>query len=371
MGAQAEEALAAEATGEWAEEPAEGFAEEAAGLSAEDAFTVPEGMVPRLVHLTPEEPVFISLEDIRADEEAKKWYFDIDETLDRYTRGMLDDLDYYTEGLARGFLSDEVDIQITQDFMAEHPFETVPLSTLYEYSDKLFAARPAGRKIRSSNDDEYYRQLDMRMAEQEEFYFKVLPASSLILVRKYIRPQLLEEAVNYYILSILRPHFSFHQKLRALMMLGFFGGKGDGLADMLLKLVKENFKDPPWTVDYAAGMALLNMGEAEKFDQLVQWRKQIEAGKTKHTPGIAWLYGEVFDNYDLYVEELGGIMPRMPEDSPEEGKIAMQQLQEVREHIVTTVEEVLWELQDINSLTDFLSLKGCVVRLGPAEENPQ
>ncbi len=260
-----------------------------------------------------------------------------------------------------------------QEFIVESPFETRSLDDIYNESHTVFAALPYEDVDETLSIEQ---QEEFKLHLQEEFYFEQFPYSPILLARAYIHPWNVEDAVKYYV-TFLAHERPLPQKLRALTMLGFLGKKGDGVADLILNSLRKDFVNPPWTVDYAAGMALLNLGEVEKFAELVQWRENIEAASKLQTPGISWLYNNVFGEYDFYVQELGGKLLHMRPDSPEEMKIASRHWQAACEQNMSDVEKMMWKLDSLADVVSFLNLKGMAVRTIPASnstdsiENPQ
>lgn len=339
------------------------------------------------VRLTPPaKPAFVSLEDIRNDASPANRNFELEgefvptrmkrwknvkrEVQQREQNPHFkDEVDTHTLHAVSDYISQISNLKEIQDFLIKEPFETLPLDELYKQSDILFEARPSG----TVPADFYFSspdiQADAALASQEEFYFKVLPGSSLILAPNYIRPTYLYEAVEYYTMVLAHPRRPLHQKIRALTILGFLGSKGDGMADVILECLQHDFVDPPWTVDYAAGVALLNLGEAARFHDLIDWRMGLEAHQSKRTPGIAWLYNEVFASYDVNIEHLGEGIPAMRPETPEEAKITDEQLDYIRRYVTSQFEEMMWNLQDLDELVNFLQLKGLVLRrVNPTSE---
>lgn len=215
-------------------------------------------------------------------------------------------------------------------------------------------------------------QLRDKLALQEDFYFNILPYSYLILTSGRIEPNYLEEAVRYYFLTLAVPGVSLDKKIRSLTMLGFLLDKRDFVNDMpaadaILDSVYHNFSNPPWTVDYAAGMALLNLDAPQKIQELLNWRLQQDGRRGKRTPGIAWLYGKVFGEYDFYVQDLGAF-PHMMPDSEEEMAAMLRELEEIRSHLEPGFETLMWKLSTLKDVVVFLSLKGCVAQVIPPEE---
>ena len=189
------------------------------------------------------------------------------------------------------------------------------------------------------------------------------------------------ESVSYYVLVLSTPGIPLHQKIRALTMLSFLCLPSDtiddtSMGDVILDSLYNDFEDPPWTVDYAAAMALLNLKHPERFQELIDWRMQLEQEKKsrneERTPGIAWLYNDVFGEYDLLVEELGDF-PRLKPDSQKERMAAMRQLVEIRRHIAPgSAEELMWKFSSLEDMVDFLQLKGSIPPpMEETAENPQ
>lgn len=339
------------------------FAHEKTGLEQEAAQAaeqaIPAIPEPRKVvemkfeHPTPQEPSFVTLADIEAhSKEMELWELDPEA-----------DIATHTQQVISNYLFERDTLRDAQNFLIENPFEKTPMDEIYLESDVVFANLPEGNLPIDYRFLSIEQQVDEELKLQENFYFEEFPNSSLLLVRGRIRPVYLQKSTYFYVLILTRPNRPLYQKIRALTMLGFLGRKGDGLADVILESLKNDFKDPPWTVDYAAGMALLNLGEVEKFDQLVQWRRRIEAGKSQRTPGISWLYRDVFGDYDLYVQELGEGMPYMRPDTPEEWAIATRQLEDIRQHATSMVEEFMWKLESVEDLVEFLDWKGSILRI--------
>ena len=334
------------AQGEWHEVPVED------GLPEETTSVI------RLIRLTPPQTIkFLSLKEINENpEEMEIWELDPGDGLDVHTRQTVSN--YMFE---RDVLKD------TQEFMLENPFETRLMDDAYLEGDAIFSVLPEEPLPLEFEHLSLEERVNMELNMQQEFYFDELPYSSILLARGYIRRGYLQGAIRYYVLILIhnRP---LHQKIRALTMLGFLGKKGDGEAELILNALKHDFVDPPWTVDYAAGMALLNLGEVEKFEQLVQWRLGIEARKSTRTPGISWLYGKVFGEYDMYVQELGDGMPYMRPDSVEEMEAAARHLQYIRQYATSEPEKIMWKLHNVEDMTNFLNLRGLVLRSDPTGE---
>lgn len=303
--------------------------------------------------IPPEKPSFVTLADIEAhSKEMELWELDPEA-----------DMATHTQQVISNYLFERDVLKDAQNFLIENPFEKTPMDEVYLESDVVFSSLPEGELPIDYRFWSIEQQVDAKLKMQENFYFEEFPDSSLLLTRGRIRPVHLQNSIYFYVLILTRPNRPLYQKIRALTMLGFLARKGDGMADVILESLKNDFKDPPWTVDYAAGMALLNLGEIEKFDELVQWRRRIEAGKSQRTPGISWLYRDVFGDYDLYVNELGEGMHYMRPDTPEEWAIATQQLQNIRQHATSMVEEFMWKLESVEDLIDFLDWKGSVLRI--------
>jgi hypothetical protein len=324
----------------------------------EDGLPEETTSVIRLIRLTPPQTIkFLSLKEINENpEEMEIWELDPGDGLDVHTRQTVSN--YMFE---RDVLKD------TQEFMLENPFETRLMDDAYLEGDAIFSVLPEEPLPLEFEHLSLEERVNMELNMQQEFYFDELPYSSILLARGYIRRGYLQGAIRYYVLILIhnRP---LHQKIRALTMLGFLGKKGDGEAELILNALKHDFVDPPWTVDYAAGMALLNLGEVEKFEQLVQWRLGIEARKSTRTPGISWLYGKVFGEYDMYVQELGDGMPYMRPDSVEEMEAATRHLQYIRQYATSEPEKIMWKLHNVEDMTNFLNLRGLVLRSDPTGE---
>ncbi len=257
------------------------------------------------------------------------------------------------------------------------PFETRPMDEIFMESAALFYARaddelpvdfqflPAKEKLR--------KKLDL----QKDFYFDILPYSFLVLTSQRIEPNYLEEAVRYYFLTLSVADIPLHRKIRSLTMLSFLCQpydriNGIPITDIIIYSLYHDFgNNPPWIVDYAAGMALLNLHAPQKIQDVVQWRRQVDARRGRRTPGIAMLYREIFGKYDFYVQDLGAF-PYMQPDSKEDREIALNQLHYIRSKFdADSFEEMMWRLSDVNDMVVFLNLKGSVAQPIPTSQETQ
>ena len=262
--------------------------------------------------------------------------------------------------------------------MVAYPFETRPMDEIFMESAALFYARPDDILPIDFQFSPVQTQLRDKLELQEDFYFNILPYSYLILTSGRIEPNYLEESIRYYFLTLAVPGVSLDKKIRSLTMLSFLLNNGDFVngrpaADAILDSVYHSFSNPPWTVDYAAGMALLNLGAPQKIQELLKWRLQLDARRGKRTPGIAWLYGKVFGEYDFHVQDLGAF-PHMMPDSKEEMTIMLRELDNIRSHIEPGFEALMWKLSTLKDIVVFLQLKGCIAQVippGQAKDDPE